>query len=144
MTFNRLAIPQWLVEEVKAHARKEQPNECCGLLAGHIESGTGVVAKRYAIHNSLASPTAYETDARDMLRAFRDMRATELELLGVYHSHPTSRPVPSQRDIEQNTYGETVIHLIVGFADATPTVQAWWLGEASYREAEYAITPPTA
>ena len=30
-----------------------------------------------------------------------------LDLLAVYHSHPTSEPVPSRRDVDENTYGES-------------------------------------
>ena len=40
-------------------------------------------------------------------------------------SHPTSDPVPSRRDVTENTYGETP-WVIVGFA-GEPAVRAWRL-----------------
>ena len=46
------------------------------------------------------------------------MRTNGTELLAIYHSHPTSEPVPSRRDVEENTYGESVVHLIVGHLEA--------------------------
>src|SRR6266545_647916 len=113
MRFARLAIPDLLLEEVFAHAREEAPLECCGLLAGTITDGVGVVTARYGIENVVRSATEYETDARGMLHAFRDMRERGIELLAIYHSHPTSEPVPSRRDIDRNTYGDSVVHLIV-------------------------------
>jgi proteasome lid subunit RPN8/RPN11 len=122
---------------VVAHARAEAPHECCGLLAGHIENGIGFATVRFPITNALASPTEYETDARDLFAAFRALRAGGLELLAVYHSHPASEPVPSRRDVARNTYGETVVHLIVGLGSAEPTVRAWWITETGYREAEW-------
>ncbi|MBA4191200.1 MAG: hypothetical protein C0467_24735 [Planctomycetaceae bacterium] len=132
--FTRLAIPDLLLEEVIEHARTAQPLECCGLLAGHIAEGVGTVTTRFTVGNDAASAMEYESNARDMLFAFRTMREHGLELLAIYHSHPTSPPVPSRRDIERNTYGETAVHVIVGFASATPVVRAWWLTETGYRE----------
>ena len=134
--FTRIRVPDTLLAELVRHARDESPNECCGLLAGRIEDGVGVATTRYEVENALHSPTEYATDARGMLRAFRAMREDGLELLAVYHSHPTSGPVPSKRDVEWNTYGETVVHLIVGLGGPEPAVRAWWLTETGYREAE--------
>ena len=137
MMFTRIRVPDTLLAEVVRHARDDSPNECCGLLAGRIEDGVGVVTTQFAIANDLASPTAYHTNARDLLAAFRAMREDKLDVLAVYHSHPTSDPVPSRRDVAENTYGESVVHLIVGLAREEPDVKAWWLTENGYRKADY-------
>jgi proteasome lid subunit RPN8/RPN11 len=138
--FARLVVPAGLLERVVAHARAELPDECCGLLAGVIADGVGTAAEWLPITNALASPAEYETDARDLLAAFRRMREAGLELLAVYHSHPTSDPVPSRRDVDRNTYGEAVVHVIVGLR-GEPAVQAWWLNEDGYRPAEWEMSP---
>ena len=67
------------------------------------------------------------------------MRSRGEEVLAVYHSHPASDPIPSRRDVEENTYGETVVHLIVGLAGEEPDVRAWWLTEGGFREAEWTV-----
>ena len=136
MRFTRLDIPDLLLEEVIEHARGESPLECCGLLAGAIRDGVGVVAARYVIENVARSPTEYETDPKGMLFAFRDMRERGIDLLAIYHSHPTSRPLPSRRDIARNTYAETAVHVIVSLAGEKPEVRAWGRSEDGYREAE--------
>ena len=133
--FNKLDIPSSLVEEIIEHGRGESPNECCGLIAGRIVEGVGTASVRYVIKNDAASSKNYWSNARDMLDAFRSMRDGRLEILAIYHSHPNTEPVPSLRDIEQNAYGESVVHLIVSLADALPAVRAWWLTETGYREA---------
>jgi proteasome lid subunit RPN8/RPN11 len=115
-----LTIPRAVLDAVVAHARKEYPNECCGLLAG-----SGIrVTRHFPLVNELASPTAYRSEPRSMLNAIKAMRRDGLELVAIYHSHPTSDPVPSRRDVAENEYGET-IYLIVGLANAEPVVQAW-------------------
>lgn len=137
--FTRLVVPDVLLEEVIAHARRELPNECCGLLAGTID---GRVTTRFAITNDAASPTEYATNPRDLLDAFRAMRHAGTEPLAFYHSHPTSAAVPSATDVARNTYGESVVHVIVGLASGEPDVRAWWLTEEGYRPAEVTIAAP--
>jgi proteasome lid subunit RPN8/RPN11 len=136
--FRLLSIPDLLLAEVIEHARATAPLECCGLLAGHITEGVGVVTARYPIENDAARSTEYSTNARQLLFAFRSMREHGTELLAIYHSHPASHPIPSRRDVENNTYGESAVHLIVGLADPEPEVRAWWLTEKGYRAAEFA------
>jgi proteasome lid subunit RPN8/RPN11 len=133
--FTRLVIPEVIRGEMIAHARRELPNECCGLLAGVIDGDDGRVTARFNIGNDAASPTEYATNPRDLLDAFREMRQAETEPLAFYHSHPTSAAVPSAKDIARNTYGETVVHVIVGLAGEVPDVRAWWLTETGFRTA---------
>jgi proteasome lid subunit RPN8/RPN11 len=137
--FTRLLIPRPLLDAVLAHARAERPNECCGLLAGVIEDGVGRVTQHYPVRNDLASPTEYATNARDLLTASKAMREAGTDPLAIYHSHPTSAPVPSRKDRERNYWGETAVHVIVGLAGAEPDVRAWWITETEYRPAEWSV-----
>jgi proteasome lid subunit RPN8/RPN11 len=137
--FSRLKIPSILFKEMIAHVRDELPNECCGLLAGRLEDSIAIAVERLTITNDLASPTRYLTNARDLFAAFRRLRDVGLELLAVYHSHPNSVPIPSRRDVEENTYGETVIHLIIGLSGTELVPRGWWLAEENYREAAFEV-----
>jgi proteasome lid subunit RPN8/RPN11 len=136
-----LQIPRRLFEEMLEQARHEYPNECCGLFAGSIftiaDSLTvGNVERRYPLRNAAASPVEYLSDDRAMFEAVRDMRRLGLEVLAVYHSHPTSPPVPSRTDRERN-YSEEVVNLIISLQSAQPEVRGWWLTAENYREAEW-------
>lgn len=137
--FAHLTVPAELLEGVVEHARRAAPLECCGLLAGRIADGVSTVSARFEIGNDAASATEYETNPRDLFTAFRAMRELGLELLAIYHSHPTSAPVPSRRDLDRNTYGDSVVHLIVGLGGAEPEVRAWWLEEGGCREAALTV-----
>jgi len=135
--FTRLMIPRPLLDAVLAHARAALPNECCGLLGGVVEAGVGRVTQHFPVGNDLASPTEYAANARDMLAASRATRAAGTDVLAIYHSHPTSDPVPSRKDVERNFWGETAVHLIIGLAGDEPDVRAWWLTESGYRPADW-------
>jgi len=137
MLFTRLLIPRPTLDAILAHARAELPNECCGLLAGVIADDIGRVSEHFPIRNDRASPTEYESNPRDMLAAVRAMRVAGTEVLAIYHSHPTSAPVPSRKDLARNFWGETVAHVIIGMSGSDPEVRAWWLTETDYRPAEF-------
>ncbi|MBX9627017.1 MAG: M67 family metallopeptidase [Gemmataceae bacterium] len=130
-----LVIPRTILDAVVAHARAESPHECCGLLAGV----PGRVTHHFPLRNDLASPSEFLTNARDLLDAMKAARLAGVEVLAFYHSHPTAVPVPSRKDLERNYWGESMVHLIVGLAGPEPEVRAWWLGEADYRPADWAV-----
>jgi proteasome lid subunit RPN8/RPN11 len=112
-------IPVEVLQALREHARREHPLECCGILAG---TG-GCVARAFPIGNDAASPVEYFTNARDLLNVQRAIREAGLMELAIYHSHPAGEPVPSRKDLERNTWGETVAHVIIGADD----IRAWWL-----------------
>lgn len=132
----RLQMPRPVYDAMVTQAQAELPNECCGLLAGRVEAGVGVVLERYPLINAAASPRLYESDPASMFAAVRSMRRLGIDILAVYHSHPTSAPVPSRLDRERR-YGEGVIHLILSLAGSEPELRGWWLTAEDYREAAW-------
>lgn len=141
----KLQAPRALLDEMIAQAKAELPNECVGLLAGTIVRDDpaapipiGKAVKRYPLVNELASPREFFSEPRSMLAADRDMRSNKLEILAIYHSHPTSHPVPSAKDREKN-YSPTVINVIISLKEEQPEVRAWWVTETDYREAEWSV-----
>jgi proteasome lid subunit RPN8/RPN11 len=135
----RLLLPRHIYEEMIDQAKAELPNECCGLLAGRTEAeGIARVLRRYALVNALASPTRYESEAHGLLHAHVDARRNATEFLAVYHSHPTSPPIPSRTDLAAN-YWEGVIHFIISLEKEPADMQGWWLGAENYQQAEWVI-----
>jgi proteasome lid subunit RPN8/RPN11 len=137
----RLCLPSGVLSDLVEQARREAPNECCGLLAGRIAAGPpplGLVEVRYPLINALASPRRYESEPRSLFDADRDIRGRGLLILAVYHSHPTSPAVPSRTDLERN-YSPEVVNLIVSLLSEPPEVRCWWLTEHDYREAEWEV-----
>ena len=85
-------------EKMLAHAKKELPNEACGLLAGVIEGADKKVEKVYLLTNIGHSNEHFSLDPKEQLAAVKDMRANGLVPLGNWHSHPESPSRPSEED----------------------------------------------
>lgn len=134
----RLIVPRSSHDAMVAHALAERPNECCGLLAGVRNEGVARVVAHYPLVNALASPVEYEAEHKSLLAAHRDTWARQIDVLAVYHSHPTSPPVPSRKDMERS-YWEGVVYLIISLMASTPEVRGWWISATDYREAEWEV-----
>jgi [CysO sulfur-carrier protein]-S-L-cysteine hydrolase len=92
-----LAIRRDLVEAMVAHARRDHPDEACGLLVG--PEGTGRPERIIEMTNAKRSPTLYEFDPSEWLRVWKQIQAADEEPVVVYHSHTATEAYPSRTDI---------------------------------------------
>ena len=122
---------QW--DELVAHAREDQPNECCGYT--RIRGGEVVDVVRAT--NERASPYGYSLDPASLLAAFN--AGEDGYDVGIYHSHPRSPAEPSQTDINLAEYPEYT-YLIVSLAGDEPSVRAWRIEDRRVREEEIEVT----
>lgn len=99
-------------DQMIAHALEERPFESCGVLAGRAGAITTLYrAPNVAEHNGIR----YEIDSKVFLRINREIDDADLELLGIYHSHPFTRAYPSVTDVGQAWEG--LLYVIVSLAD---------------------------
>ena len=126
-----MRIDAALLERIVAHARREFPNECCGMIA--VRDGRAV-----AIHeatNLAASPLRFEVDGREIIRAQDAFEDEDAELGAIYHSHTRSEPYPSQTDIGFAERWPNVEWLIVGLRrDSDPTVRSYRIDDGAVEE----------
>ena len=90
-----LRIGREFADEMIAHALEDDPNECCGILAG----ADGNITKLYRITNSSASPFRYQMEPQAFLQAMLDSDRNGWDMLAFYHSHTHSPAYPSQTDV---------------------------------------------
>jgi proteasome lid subunit RPN8/RPN11 len=111
-----------LTGRLLAHAERNLNQECCGLLAGR----GGVITHAYPATNAAGDPSAsYEIAPQELFHLMREIRAAGLELLGIYHSHPTSENKPSPRDIERAYYPAAAYFIVSSCADAAHPIRAF-------------------
>jgi [CysO sulfur-carrier protein]-S-L-cysteine hydrolase len=92
-----LVISSDTVDEIVAHARRDHPDEACGIVAGPV--GSDRPARFIPMVNAARSPTFYEFDSLDLLRLYREMDDRDEEPVVVYHSHTATQAYPSRTDV---------------------------------------------
>lgn len=92
-----------------AHAREDDPNECCGLVGG---SGD-VAATVYRAANAEKSPYRYSIAPREQLELMDRIERAGEEIVGIYHSHTRTPAYPSQTDINLAVGWPDSVYLIV-------------------------------
>ena len=128
-----LKIAAQALGEMIEHCRREYPNEACGYLAGR----RGEVARAYPIRNEAASPTWYEMDPSEQLKAQREIRRQGMEHLAVYHSHVATEAYPSRRDIERATAVQDFFdgrYVLVTLKDPSPSARAFTIRDGHVSE----------
>ncbi len=137
-----LWLPDHHLEALVAYARAGVPNEVCGILAGH----GGAVQRVIPVENTAADPRHHYTlDARALSRHLPALEREGLDLIGFYHSHPDSDPIPSVTDIALAAYPDSV-YLIISLKSAVPRVAAWHIyrGRVDSVELHRGTNPPQA
>jgi proteasome lid subunit RPN8/RPN11 len=114
-----------------AHAKKEWPLECCGILSGR----DGTVEKAFELQNAEKSPIQYSMSPQEQLRVFEEMEKGAMEMLAIYHSHPRTIPFPSETDVKLAFYPEVASIIISLKEEKKPVAKAFRIGkEAIYLE----------
>ena len=90
-----LELPQAMLDEIVAHARRDHPDEACGVVAGRYGRATRVIV----MQNADRSPTFYRFDAQEQLRVWRSMDDADEVPFVIYHSHTATEAHPSRTDI---------------------------------------------
>ena len=92
-----LTIDQATYDAIVAHARRDHPDEACGVVAG--PAGSDRPTRHIPMLNAAMSPTFYEFDSRDLLRLYQEMDELDEEPVVIYHSHTATQAYPSRTDV---------------------------------------------
>ncbi|KXP08460.1 peptidase [Tsukamurella pulmonis] len=93
-----LTIRRELVEAMVAHARRDHPDEACGVIAG--PEGSDRPERLIEMLNAERSPTFYRFDSGEQLRVWRGMDERDEEPVVIYHSHTATEAYPSRTDVK--------------------------------------------
>ena len=126
-------IRHGVLAAMREGAAKTPAQECCGLLAGR----DGIISEIFPARNAHPNPaTGYEIALRELFQLMREMRARDLRLLGIYHSHPRGENRPSRSDIAQAFYPDTPYIILSPLKDARQPVRAFLIRDGQVEESQ--------
>ncbi len=145
------------LNQIRTQAEKLYPEECCGLLLGTIDKRIKIVLEVWPTENDWnpetfeSFPAMAESDKpaskrnrfriapEVMLDAQKQARERQLDLIGIYHSHPDHSAVPSEFDraIAWQLYS----YIIVAVEEGNPTdIRSWLLDNNHHFQPEEIVT----
>lgn len=97
----KMEISKEALRKMSRHAEAEYPNECCGFFYG-LEGEVRKVRIVREVENAREGDQRrrFRIDPEDYQKAERYAIEQDLDLLGVYHSHPDHPAEPSEHDRE--------------------------------------------
>ncbi len=130
-----MKIAQDQLDEIIAHAVRDLPNECCGLVGVR----DGRVTEVIALENVAASPYRFEMGI-DQQRAIERIEDSGAEVGAMYHSHPRTEAYPSLTDMALSDRWPGLEWVIVGHVSTEPVVRAFRVTTQDVEELEVEVT----
>jgi [CysO sulfur-carrier protein]-S-L-cysteine hydrolase len=92
-----LKIDRATYDAIVTHAKKDHPDEACGVVAG--PAGSDTPTRFVPMVNAAGSPTFYEFDSAELLALYKEMDRLDEEPVVIYHSHTATEAYPSRTDV---------------------------------------------
>jgi proteasome lid subunit RPN8/RPN11 len=116
------------MKQMVAHVNAHAPLEACGLLAGQDSTVESVIE----VANQARSAVRFVMDPIGQLKAFEWMESNNLELVGIFHSHPAGPETVSPTDVSEAAYA--VANVILARVDDSWRARGFWIEGGTFRE----------
>ena len=132
-----LTLPRDMVDAIVAHARRDHPDECCGVIAGR----GGVATRMFEMENAERSPTGFTFDSAEWLKVYREVDDADEDFFVVYHSHTMTEAYPSRTDVRWSRTTEFQHWLLVSTRDPdSEELRAFRIVDGDVAEEELRVT----
>jgi len=76
------------------------PYEACAFLVGKINGDTVIVRYADEVKNLDRSSVSFSVSSEDLLKVYENASSMNLDIVGIFHSHPYSKAYPSSKDLK--------------------------------------------
>jgi proteasome lid subunit RPN8/RPN11 len=92
-----LKLDAAILDEIVAHARRDHPDEACGMVVG--PAGSDQATRLIPMLNAARSMTFYEFDSQEYIKVWNEIDDRDEEPVVIYHSHTATEAYPSRTDV---------------------------------------------
>lgn len=135
-----LELRRDLLDAIVAHARRDHPDEACGIVAGPV--GSDRPERVVEMTNAERSPTFYRFDSQEQLRVWREMDDRDEEPVVIYHSHTATEAYPSRTDVSLAQEPGAHYLLVSTRADDGVEVRSFRIVDGEVGEEEVRVLEP--
>jgi proteasome lid subunit RPN8/RPN11 len=136
-----LRIDRTIHDAIVAHARRDHPDEACGVVAG--PEGSDRPLRFVPMLNAARSPTFYEFDSADLLALYKELDGNGEEPVVVYHSHTATEAYPSRTDISYASEPNAHYVLVSTRSDDETEFRSFRIVDGEVTEEPVEVTDPS-
>lgn len=129
-----LIIPKMIFQDMISHCKNELPYETCGILSGKDEN----ILTRWEFHSPFKYRHRFFVEKNLVREVLEKIQKKQEEVIGTYHTHPTTDPIPSHMDIKNHSDPD-VLMIIVSFRFREPIVKCYKVSKGSYTEYAFIV-----
>ncbi|PSB02906.1 M67 family metallopeptidase [Merismopedia glauca] len=138
------------IKAIGQQGENTYPEECCGIIVGYLGSSGKIAVELVPTENSWGADMAsfhletelvaskrrrYAIAPQDLLQAQKQARLQQLEIIGIYHSHPDYPATPSQFDL--TCAWSSYSYIIASIGQGTVSdIQSWCLDDYGQFQSE--------
>ena len=93
-----IVLAQKEKDKLVTHAIEQQPSESCAMLFGKKVGNNWNVKEVFLTQNIDDSQTNFTISPEELLKGYQIAEKNQLEVVGIFHSHPNSDAIPSNTD----------------------------------------------
>jgi len=86
------------IDILKKHSKEKEPNESCAILFGKNENTHFLIKEIFLTKNIEESPVSFTISNDELIEAYIQAEKKNLDIIGIFHSHPESPAYPSITD----------------------------------------------
>jgi proteasome lid subunit RPN8/RPN11 len=138
------------IQAIGRHGESTYPEECCGIIVGYLGGSGKIAVELVPTENAWGDQTTgfemetdlavsrtrrYAISPQDLLHAQKQARLQQLEIIGIYHSHPDYPATPSQfdRSLAWSSYSYIIASICQG---TLRDVKSWCLSDRGQFQSE--------
>ena len=126
-------------EKILNHAKKNLPEEACGLITGIRKSHVSTAEEVWLLENTDHSPEHFTISPEDQLKVLMEARKKGQQVIAVWHSHPSTPSRMSEEDIRL-ARDEERSYLILSLAEKESVLHAFRMHNGDVQNEELQIT----
>jgi [CysO sulfur-carrier protein]-S-L-cysteine hydrolase len=125
----KLIIPENYMNEIIYYGRSKLPFEVCGILSGT----NNYVHSVWKLKNEANSDRQFFVGKKAVDNTLQQIAKKEEKVLAIYHSHPTTAPVPSYADLHNHPDSEVKM-IIISYKTKQPIIKCYSIHSRVYKE----------
>ena len=126
-----LTLTKEQLQQMITHVDRLAPLEACGLLAGLNSKVDSVIG----VTNQAQSEVRFVMEPTEQLKAFEWIDSNGLELVGIFHSHPSGPETVSPTDIAEAAY--KVVYVILARVNDVWQARGFWIEDGNLNSLSY-------